>query len=137
MNDIYVIINGIEYLIPLAVVSENKQVILNYLKLDLGKIYFDIDRFISEDNRNDVFRIYRQCVSSVGMSAMDIQDDYLDSFNKLDSLLKLYDNKMDLAFKNGNNQDGYQTMLSGLEIVLDFYRKMINEEEIEVSKKIA
>lgn len=135
MDNVYVEINGVDYIIPISVIGTNSDLFLAYTTRKNDKLYFNLEQLIKDNKNAEFFRVYQHCVKSLSMNALAIDGDYIDRISKMDSLFKSYDSKIKSSFKRKNFQKGYGYILLGLETALEFYNNMISDEVDNVNKK--
>ena len=129
----YIKIGNKEYLVPIAVVSSNKELFNQYMIYDEinEKKYFNIDRLIADKKDKDLLRICQQCIGSVGMLALSMDNEFLDTFNKLRLKLNDYQVIINNYFKNGNNDKAYEEICTSIRMVLELFNNMMYEDEIQ------
>lgn len=135
MNNVYIEINGVDYIIPVSVIGTNSDLFREYTKRNNDRLYLDIDRLVEEGKNMELFKIYQHCVKSLSMNALAIDGDYIDRINKLESLFKSYDNMIRSSFRKNDFQKGNKYIFLGLETALEFYNNMINDEVDNVKTK--
>lgn len=129
MNSVYVIFNSHEFVLPNAAIYNNQEIVSSYSSHVNNKDYLNIDKMVADDKMDYLLKISHDCVSSIGMNALAIDDDYyMEQFNKINALFKDYVKKSEMFFKNGDKNSGYGLVLSGLEIAINFFNDMFSDE---------
>lgn len=136
----YIKIDNNEYLVPQAVVNANKELFNEYMIFidndDVGKKYLNLDKLIKDKSDNDILRICDQCVGSIRMLSLSMDNDFFDEFDNLfSSKLNSYRIEIEELFKSNDYNGAYKRIYILLDIMLGFYNKMNFEDETQYKKK--
>ena len=134
MNNIYIQIDGVDYIIPIAVIGTNQITFETYLKKNNDKLYLDIDKMIS-DKRKEVLEIYEHTVKSVEMNTLAIEGDYLSDAMENRKIYEKDVPNIWLAFNNNQYNKAYKIILNGLKRTLQFYTDFILEDNDRKKKR--
>ena len=127
MDNVYIRIDGVDYIIPIAVIGSNQKLFEEYLKKNNNLLYLDVDKMIDDNKSSDLLRLYEHTVKSIEMNSLAMDGDYIEAAMKISNVYN--DDKVlaKKAFKK-NDISGYEIVLNGLKRALNFYNAIIIEK---------
>lgn len=127
--DYNVILNEKEYPLPRVIAKFNKE-IFEELSVQLeDKTYLNIEALVIKNRYDNLKRISDQCCNSIGMFSAEDKEE-MEEYAKLGPQMRFLDDMAKINYQKGNTALVCQKLLSQMELVLSFYKKQLEKEEM-------
>ena len=130
--DMYICLNGNNYLVPNSVIQKYKERLSQYFK---DENYLDVDKMKNISSGDFLNAFYHDCVNAVGVYTLGLDDMYLEGYNSLKNELKELDELLDRLQSRDNKNLLYEKLVDGLEVILEFYKNMLSQEKNDTKSR--
>lgn len=128
-----IIISSNEYFLPTTVYLFNKEVLSKYSTIENDITYIDFDLLKENEGYEVLNKIAFQCTSSIGELVLD-DNEARSRYDKLGPKMRLDDNLAKINYQKGNEEIAKEKLINMTEMVLDFYKEELEQEEKNKSR---